>query len=71
MVVLCHGSDYFLAGLKSVDISNKNQLSGVLIFYRYCKRITDKPQVQIAAMLLQISRPLKPWDMQNIYAITS
>ena len=49
MVVLCHGSDYFLAGLKSVDISNKNQLSGVLIFYRYCKRITDKPQVQIAA----------------------
>ena len=52
MVVLCHGSDYFLAGLKSVDISNKNQLSGVLIFYRYCKRITDKPQVQIAAMYL-------------------
>jgi len=25
--------------------------------------------VTIAAMLLQISRPLKPWDMQNIYAI--
>ena len=27
--------------------------------------------VVISAMLLQISRPLKPWDMQNIHAITS
>jgi len=39
--------------------------------YIYLQRILHHADRGISAMLLQISRPLKPWDMQNIYAIFS
>jgi hypothetical protein len=49
-------------------ISLSFMAAGELCRYRYLQRILHHADRGIA-MLLQISRPLKPWDMQNIYAI--
>jgi hypothetical protein len=35
------------------DISNKNQLSGVLIFCRYCKLILNELELHVTAIYLQ------------------